>query len=277
MKDKTKLTPEEYKNEVKKVLKYFHNFCIENGLEYYIAYGSLLGTIRHKGFIPWDDDIDVYMLRSEYEKLLSLSSNLDKNFYLLSSTTSKYYYNNFSRLCSNTCILELNGVEKIDNLGAFIDVFPLDNVPNDKNERLIFYSEIKKAKEDILYSLPVRYYSNCSFRKSVKYIFNLPRRIRCRYIIGTEVLKTKRDDLMKKYKNHDVGLYADLFDYPDDNLIVKSTEIQSATEFIFEDIKVNVPNGYENILQRLYGDYMKLPDEKDRVSHHHFIPYWNNV
>lgn len=273
--DSRELTPDEYKAEVKKILAYFHAFCHREGLKYYIAYGSLIGAIRHQGFIPWDDDVDVYMMRKDYERFMSLLSELNEEYYVLASTTSLYYYNNFARLCCKSCILKLKGVEAMDHLGAFIDIFPLDNVPLDPNERDSFYRDLGKAREDIMYSLPIRYFLPCGWKRRIKYLFNIPRRVRCRYLTGTKKLKEKRDRLCVKYKDHDAGLYADLFDYPGDSLLVKGNEIQDYSEQKFEDITVNVPNGYDSLLRRLYGDYMILPDEDKRVSHHHFIPYWN--
>lgn len=273
----TELSPDEYKKEVKNILEYFHTFCNNYGLTYFIAYGSLIGVVRHQGFIPWDDDVDVYMRRNDYERFMLLVSKLDDNYYVLSSTTSKYYYNNFARLCSNSCILKLKGVERIDNLGAFIDIFPLDNVPLDESERELFYKEIKAVKEDIMYSLPVQYYFTSSFKRFMKYCFNIPLRIKCRFIIGTKKLKERRDLLLRKYQERDVGLYADLFDTPSDSLLVRESEIEGFVEYPFEDINVNVPIGFETILKRLYGDYMVLPNADERVSHHHFIPFWRNT
>ena len=271
-----KLTSDEYKNEIKNILHYYHAFCNEYELKYYIAYGSLIGAVRHHGFIPWDDDVDVYMERKDYERFMSLLPKLDDGFYVLSSSNSEYYYNNFARLCSNSCILKLKGVETIDNLGAFIDIFPLDNVPLDKRERDSFYKELKVAKEDVMYSLPLQYYFSCSYRRIIKYCINVPRRIKCRFIIGTKRLKEKRDLLLIKYQDQDAGLYADLFDSPSDSLLVQKSEIERTIEYPFEDIKVNVPNGFDTILRRLYGDYMVLPNEDERVTHHHFTPFWRN-
>lgn len=270
------LTSEEYKAVVKDVLEYFHAFCHNHGLKYFIAYGSLLGTIRHQGFIPWDDDVDVYMMREDYDRFISIISQLDNGFYVLSSTTSKYYYNNFTRFCSDSCILKLRGIENIDNLGAFIDIFPLDNVPLDKNERMLFFKDIKTAKEDIMYSLPLQYFFTCSFKRIIKYCFNVPRRVKCRYIVGTKKLKEKRDLLLRKYQDRDVGLYADLFDSPSDSLLVQKSEIEECMEYQFEDIKVNVPNGFNTLLKRIYGDYMVLPRLDERVTHHHFTPFWKD-
>ena len=270
------LTADEYKSEVKRILKYFHDFCQNHGLKYYIAYGSLIGTIRHQGFIPWDDDIDVLMLREDYEKLISLMNELDEEYYILSSTTSQYYYNNFARFCSDSCILKLKGAERIDNLGAFVDIFILDNVPLDEKERGLYYQELKAAKEDVMYSLPIQYYFTCSYRRIIKYCINVPRRIKCRFIIGTAKLKERRDLLLKKYRDQDVGLYACLFDTPNDTLRVQKSEINTFSEYPFEDIKVNVPNGFDTILRRQYGDYMELPREEERVSHHHFTPFWKD-
>ena len=120
-----------------------------------------------------------------------------------------------------------------------------------------------------MYSLPIQYYFTCSYKRIIKYCINVPRRIKCRFVIGTKKLKEKRDLLLRKYEDRDAGLYADLFDSPSDNLLVKKSEIEVIVEYPFEDIKVNVPNGFDTMLKRVYGDYMVLPSEKERVTHHH--------
>lgn len=267
------LTRDEYKGEIKNILAFFHNFCNENNIHYYIDCGSLLGTIRHKGFIPWDDDIDVCMKKEDYDKFASLISE-NRDYYILSSASSEYYYNNFPRLCSRTCRLKLSGVVKIDNLGAFIDIFPLYNVPADDVERRDFYRRIQKARADIMYSLPITYYSTCTIKSKLHVLCNVPRRIICRYIIGTKRLKEKRDEIMATYQDKNTGLYGDLFDGLDDSLLVKPEEIESFFDMSFEDIIVKVPNGYDSILNRMFGDYMTPPPELQRISHHHFTPYW---
>ena len=118
------LTLDEMKAIELGILKKFDSICKENGLEYSLAYGTMLGAIRHKGFIPWDDDIDVFMKREDYEKLLALKYD-DGDFEVKSYRYSKNYYFLYSKIVDKrTSICENWRAEK--DMGLFVDIFPLD-------------------------------------------------------------------------------------------------------------------------------------------------------
>lgn len=118
------LTLDEMKAVELGILKKFDSICKENGLEYSLAYGTMLGAIRHKGFIPWDDDIDVFMKREDYEKLLKLKYD-DGDFEIKSYRYSKNYYFLYSKMVDKrTYICEDWRAEK--DMGLFVDIFPLD-------------------------------------------------------------------------------------------------------------------------------------------------------
>ena len=109
------LTPDEYKQEVKKVLAAIHDICSRHNIPYFVAFGTLLGAVRHKGFIPWDDDIDIIMPRDAYEKFCEIMPGETNEYYILSGDTSPYYYFYFSRVCSRTAVLKLKDV----SVGAY--------------------------------------------------------------------------------------------------------------------------------------------------------------
>ena len=120
------LTSDEYKEEAKKALAALHDICVRNDIRYFAAYGTMLGAVRHKGFIPWDDDIDICMTRDDYEKLCEVMAKETGDYYILSEDTSKYYYFYFSRFCSRTATLKLKGIIDFEGLGPFVDIFILD-------------------------------------------------------------------------------------------------------------------------------------------------------
>lgn len=268
------VSPDEYKNVIKNILSYIHKFCLYHGIKYFVAYGSLIGVVRHKGFIPWDDDIDICMLREDYERFIDLMLKNTDRYYVLESRTSKFYYNNFARVCDSSCILELSGVGLIDNLGAFVDVFPLDNVPSDKAERNQLYRDIKKIRKSIMYSLPWKYLKRKSLKGKLLVLAHPYLRIKSRYLIGISRLKQERDKLLQKYNNEKTALVACLFDIPSDSLVIPVEELKEIIEENFEDIKVMIPSQYDKILKRTYGNYLEYPPLEQRISRHHYTAYW---
>ena len=114
-----------YKSKVLEVLKYTIKFCEKNNLKYYLADGSALGCVRHKGYIPWDDDIDIYMPRKDYNRLISLKEKVSLDGYTVKSLKDKNYYLTFAKIYdSNTTVWEFKDCPDI--LGVYVDIFPLD-------------------------------------------------------------------------------------------------------------------------------------------------------
>jgi len=270
------IEPNEYKTLIKDMLADFHKICVDNNIRYFVAYGTLIGTIRHNGFIPWDDDIDVWMHGEDYDRFVDIVSNSNSKYYILSLENSPYYFNVMARFCSNEGILKLKGVPDIDNFGPFIDIFPFYKAPENREERMKFYNEIYAASLDVKYSLPFRYYKTLSFRSRMSAYLECIKRWKKRYLIGTEKLKKAYKELITKYEETDSLRYYPVFhrlNVPDRRLFSQS-EIEEVELHKFEDIEVFVPKSYHSIMTRLYGDYMKLPPVEEQVPKHHFIPYW---
>ena len=120
------------------ILKNFASFCNEHNLNYVLAYGTLLGCIRHNGFIPWDDDIDVFMLRDDYEKLLSMKNLFEDKFSKLKfkNLGDKDYPFGFLKITDDTTRVEEKEIESKYQYGIWIDIFPLDKVSADKKKHL---------------------------------------------------------------------------------------------------------------------------------------------
>ena len=130
------LTKDDIKARQIEILKYFKNTCEELGLRYSLAYGTLLGAVRHGGYIPWDDDIDVCMPREDYDKLCSALREKDGRFYLLDIHKNKDYYQNFAKIMDTETIFvrDDKSIKDVKNYGINIDIFPYDNCPSDVNE-----------------------------------------------------------------------------------------------------------------------------------------------
>ena len=128
--DKKVLSLEEKKKASLDTLLFFHDYCEKNGLRYTLAYGTLIGAVRHKGFIPWDDDIDIQMPRPDYEKLLSGFVDTDE-FKVISCENDKIYMFPYAKVL-NRKTARLDGDGNQDSIGLGIDLFPLDGVPDDQ-------------------------------------------------------------------------------------------------------------------------------------------------
>lgn len=126
------------------ILKEIHKICTENDLQYYLCGGTLLGAVRHKGFIPWDDDIDIVMPRDDYNKFITLCLNgkLDKQYILQNTDTEPEYHLPFTKIRKKHTFFDEEGVRKLKiHKGIFVDIFPLDY--SKKNEGFVFISKIK--------------------------------------------------------------------------------------------------------------------------------------
>ena len=248
------------------IVKKFIKLCKENNLRYFILGGTLLGAVRHKGFIPWDDDIDIGMPREDYEKLIHIWKNLSmaSNFKLV---REKHKY--FIRVVNEKMFVKLNMGNKAEVIGAWIDIFPLDGIPKNKILksvhmfkilfwRMMFqYANFDRAVNITLKKRP--FYEKILIK--IGYIFEIEK------ILGKFDIYKKLDNCLKKY-NYDKFEYVGNFmgAYKFKEMFPKKIydEVQ---EYEFENIKLLGPREYDFVLKQLYGNYMKLPDINDRNKH----------
>lgn len=259
---------EEMKKIELNILIYFTEVCKENNLRYYLGGGTLLGAVRHKGFIPWDDDIDVMMPRPDFQKLLSLSIN-NENYNIIKPGAAGYYYN-FAKLVDTRTILEEKGIKLIDGLGVYIDIFPLDGMPETPDARKKRFKELNSIRKRInntcllkpkFHRNPFAYLNACRIYNSNKNI-DLSS-LQKKYL--DSALKNSFDD--SEFVFAAGGAYGARDIFPG-KWFEKEIELQ------FENLSVKAFNGYDFYLSQLYGDYMTLPPEDKRVTPHHTIVYF---
>lgn len=257
MNDRRLLDIEEIKDIQLKIAKTVHVFCKKYEIQYCLSHGSLIGAVRHKGFIPWDDDIDLFMFRKDYNKFLELFPKYEKSYGLKMANeyTKPYYGRPITKVYdTRTLLMELR-YKYDDTIGVNIDIWPIDKLP-DRGTR-IFRNYIRL--------LMWLYYGNImksGFSKSLKN--------RIMLIVGqlfdrVQLLK-KIEKTITKFEERDVMYVSSMVDpYA---VIMRKEWFDTMVLSRFEDTEFYIPVRYDEILTALYGDYMKLPPIEKRTPHH---------
>ena len=247
------------------IMEYIHEICQKIGVKYFLAYGSLIGAVRHKGFIPWDDDMDICMLREDYEKLQDyLIANPDERYEVMSYKNNLNYVYPFMKVQDNQTYLLEEDVRIDSNMGIYVDIFPVDgyeddSVFKDKMTRLIKKRQLScytfkgiTNTKSLLNSL-IRYISVIIF-----YFTNTNK-----YIRGIDELAKSRKVL--DYEEVDYLIYKDM-----NKPVWRREWLEQVTTGTFEGKEFMIPKNYHEILTSDYGDYMQLPPVELRFSHHDF-------
>ena len=247
------------------IMEYIHEACQKIGVKYFLAYGSLIGAVRHKGFIPWDDDMDICMLREDYEKLQDyLIANPDERYEVMSYKNNLNYVYPFMKVQDNHTYLLEEDVRIDSNMGIYVDIFPVDGYEDDVQFKNKMTKLIKKRQlscytfkgitntKSVLNSL-LRYVSVIIF-----------------YFTNTNKYVAQIEELAKSRKVSDYE-QVDYLIYKDMNKPVWRREwLEQVTTGTFEGKEFTIPKNYHEILTSDYGDYMQLPPVEQRVSHHDF-------
>jgi lipopolysaccharide cholinephosphotransferase len=246
------------------ILDVIHQVCTEHGLRYSLAYGTLIGAVRHKGFIPWDDDIDIMMPREDYEKLLAVWDQSTPKGYILQNTrTDPDFTQNFTKIRKDHTTF-LQGEEeraKQYHKGIFVDIFPGDRVPAGKIGQKMQYIA---CAVNLLYSRGHTSGTGGVIGKIERILLSAPK----------ERHPIRRERAERWIRRWDQSCSAD---YVFPNTIECSRRYYPSN--LFENMKTIEFNGKrymcvadpDSILRIEYGDYMQLPPEEDRVWKHHPI------
>lgn len=262
---KVEITTEQVKSLQRcelEMLRIFIDVCEKLGMKYYLLGGTLLGAVRHQGFIPWDDDIDVGMLRADYEKLVQYGQDyLPEGFFLQTHQTDPEYPANFAKLRNcNTTFVEYSVKNCNINHGVYIDIFPLDYYP----DHGVILFDIKA----LLMKLRI---TDAFVPGKMKLKTKIVRCIsRVLYPSISETIQ-KRDVLFKsviagrRVTNH-CGAWGR-------KEIVPAEWFGEGQLLLFEGLKVRVPACYHEWLTQVYGNYMQLPPEEKRIGHHYVAAF----
>lgn len=272
MKENTILDIDEVHKVTIEVLKKLIEICDYLSINYYIAYGSLIGAVRHKGFIPWDDDLDIIMLRDDYELFIKYCIKNKESilpYKILDRRSESEYPYTIARFTDTRYRAEFSNRNDY-GCGVFIDIYPFDEISTiDKNK-------IKKDfRFKIWYELCLAYASQKKFQSVdgniVKTVFK-----KMVYLYakrkGKSYFLDKLDAYQYKYKNSNAKYVACLV-WNNATIPVDKSHYQGFTYVCFEGLKVKAPLDYDKVLIASYGDYMKLPPEKKRVPQHEYKLY----
>lgn len=241
----------------------FDMVCKKYNLRYFLMYGSLLGAVRHKGFIPWDDDLDVCMPRSDYEKLLEIGKYefKDPYFFQTPETDEGYYYTFAKIRNSNTSALIPLFKYQGFNMGILLDVFPLDFC--DINEAEENYNKIQKLTRDntTFMRMSNPNLSEADKERVKKYPGGNPmERHRLIQSIASKHEKDKSSDLLLSVSVVTIYKY--------DRQIFRQEDFADHVLWPFEQFEFPIPIGYDRVLRTIYGDYSKFPPLEERGKFH---------
>lgn len=266
----TELQKKDYKKILLQTMKDFIELCEENNIKYVAAFGTVLGAVRHQGLIPWDDDIDVYMTREDYNKFLSLKDKLGNSSYEIIYHKDKNYYLPFAKFCNkNTTLWELKEFPFI--MGVFVDVFPLDYASQNDcvNNRLRCL--FKKYWTSYLRSfIKPRYNKYLESIKNFKYGLLISDLLNFIYKPFKNIMYSHFINVEGKIHSIRGGEYI-LYEtsiFPIDRFIYKKSWIEDTIEVPFEDFYIKIPKEYHEYLRHEYSDYMQLPPLEKRISNH---------
>lgn len=256
---------------VKEVIK----ICNENELSYYALGGTMLGAIRHKGFIPWDDDIDLGMPRKDYEKFLEIApSVLSTHLKVVNyKNTPEYHYYITRVLDTTTKVIEdrIGNDDKYTN--ASIDIFPIDGTPNNPILRKIYYFRVMyhRALMALCYKDSIDRKRKRSFLERV--LLATLEIIPIEKITTPFKQKDKIDRLLSKQDIEKSEYIGNIMGAYRTREIVPKVWYGNGTKYKFEDIELVGLDNYNEYLKITYGDYMKLPPEDNRKTHFSLVDY----
>ena len=254
------------------VLKYIKELCEKNHLKYYLMFGTLLGAVRHKGFIPWDDDIDILMPYEDYRKLLEIDKNSqDERYKLLCMEKNNDYNAPLAKMVDSKTILiqNYNLIEKVE-LGVYVDIFVLNGIGNT-------YEIARKNAKKNFSILKKWIYSICLFKKSLspRNIASIIKRLPFRLIGYRHYLSEVERFRQGKETDNNIYVTQTSLTSPNsvDRNIWKKEDFGEGVDICFEGEIFKAPNNYKQILTVLYGDYMVLPPREKQITHHDFKAY----
>ena len=257
------LTPKEIQLLLLNVMTDIDDFCTEKDISYYMIGGTLLGAVRHQGFIPWDDDIDIAMLRSDYERFIKMWKPEEHSDYILQNTyTDSKCCHTITRILVKGTKLLHNGSYNVTNEHSemFFDIFPLDNVPDTKEERNAQREELLRIKRKIGYK-----FSKTKSSNGIKQVMKEIRRLLL-MPVSYHSLINELNRVAQRFNGQDTGCICSMSSqYAYNKQAMERAIYGTPIRMKFENKSFLAPAQPEVYLKHLYGDYMKLPPKEKQV------------
>ena len=261
------ITLEEIKMLQMDILTAIDRFCHDNGIKYSMACGTLLGAIRHKGYIPWDDDIDIYLLRKDYNRLISeFPETYSETYKITSLERSKSWDRPYAKGYDSKTIL-VEDAYCAELLGVNIDIYPIDDVPDDETEWLNYDKHRRKWQ---------RFFNLTSVKRGKSrfktFIFKLIHFTT--YIYPRRNMAKHLDKMAKRYNNKGCQRCFENVQGVIQRHPFRKSLFDNIKEYPFEDRLFSAFSDADEYLTNGYGNYMELPPVEKRLTHHAYKAYW---
>ena len=268
------LTPEEqprWNAVINGVLRQFIAICKGNHLTYFCCGGTAIGAVRHQGMIPWDDDVDVFMPRPDYDRFVQIASKqLPEGLELVTPNNKSDYPLFFVKLCdARTTLQEEQDVPCV--YGLYIDIFPIDGAPDDIEAARAMERQFTKTKHKLeAISTHVSFVNYLSLLKTPKEWGRFARKTIGFFFRNwyRKRLLQQMTDISYRYSYESASLVAVYCGSYGPKEVFPKAWLEGTTSFPYEGMEVDLPIGYDNYLRQYYGDYMQLPPVEKRISHH---------
>lgn len=247
------------------VLGEVERICKKHKIKYVLGYGTLLGAIRHQGFIPWDDDIDICLLREDYDRFKEIcKTELSSKYFYQCQETDPEYFHLFDKIRVNDTIFkeDLLAHHNIHH-GVYIDIFPFDYIPDSKLKRILQFIKFHYYRTGLMTK-----YISIEERRGIK--LSIAKILRVFYRgYSLELLYSKANKEAQKYNKEDQTYIYNFCSAVNENALLNADCLKDVIYTKFENCYFLIPRSYEDVLKVKYGNYMELPPEKDRIPHHH--------
>lgn len=258
------------------ILKAFHDFCEKNNLRYYLGGGTLIGAVRHKGFIPWDDDIDLLMPRPDYMRMVQL---LRENQMIDDIHKVDCCYFNKNALSSALRIYDIRTELSFENfripykLGCWIDVFPIDGLHSSSLIRRLHFKEMRIVMD--MYICCITKFGGKRRTKTATVLqYGLVPFLPIIRLFSNQQYTKRLDSISRRFDYDKCKWVGVLEGRAEEKEALYKDDMEPAVKLEFEGEKYWAMANYDTYLKNLYGDYMQLPPENERISRHEIAVYW---